>query len=833
MDELFEGALFSYDEPEDQEPELRGLMAYSGAGKLYVACDDGSIKSADVRQQLLSGAWAEGGAKADGAPPLRLRTLTASPALELTAAHFALNRSGTYAAVAGSALEDPEISRVVVVDLTNCRPAPPAPTSPAHASVPAGGRGGAAPASARAVHAVHDVCEAVVLDAELFASRPGLRVLQIGWHPDSDSHLAVLTSDNVWRLYNTQRADLAEQTFELQLRGRRGLGLGSGGGSGRAVAAFAFGPPEGWQRFSVFFLTTDGELWSLCPVVPFGCRYAASLIDQLAESGSASLDAAANAEAWLQRAFQQLSTPQDPAFSSGMVQSVPNALDEHVPALVGPLPVAAAGGGQQRLTQVAGGADVAQALLFSRFGEGCTAVAAATARGYVGLHLLAGEAAPAWYEAAPQCVLEGLEIEAVRSQVGVLPAADAQPALLLLDIVSLNLPHEAAEAAAAAAADPGEDEIAGSGNSSAAAAATIGLAQDAAAPELLYAVHSSGAHAVTLTWLPLLAGLMAEEGGAPPQLPAALPQPSAELLRRSTAGLVAASPVGDTLSGSALVVLEASGKALCLRPHRAARAAEDAAAAAGTAGAAGAAAGVAATSSAAQRDVEAQIATIYGDLRRGPKACELPQAAAGRPTGAGNLEGQRLLNEAAAALRGSHVEFAHQAHQDLMERIRQLRQELDKQRQRAEAAEAMAAAADQAAAALDVKVERVQRFQENLSERLRLLAELHWSLPHPPSRAEQLFAHEQLPAFEAAAAALQDDARALRARVSTLQRKLRSMGDVAAGAAAVAAGSAAVPPHQLRRVREALAEQEQQIGSNQQRLAVLEEAAAAAAAVRG
>lgn len=28
------------------------------------------------------------------------------------------------------------------------------------------------------------------------------------------------SADNVWRLYNTQRADLAEQTFELQLRGR-------------------------------------------------------------------------------------------------------------------------------------------------------------------------------------------------------------------------------------------------------------------------------------------------------------------------------------------------------------------------------------------------------------------------------------------------------------------------------------------------------------------------------------------------------------------------------------------------------------------------------------
>jgi hypothetical protein len=45
----------------------------------------------------------------------------------------------------------------------------------------------------------------------------------------------------------------------------------------------------------------------------------------------------------------------------------------------------------------------------------------------------------------------------------------------------------------------------------------------------------------------------------------------------------------------------------------------------------------------------------------------LPQAAAGRPTGAGNPEGQRLLTEAAAALRATHVEFAHQAHQDLLE----------------------------------------------------------------------------------------------------------------------------------------------------------------------
>ena len=79
--------------------------------------------------------------------------------------------------VAGSALGDPEISRIVVLDLSNCRPAP---TSAGSGSGGGGGR--------------HDVCEAVAVDPELFASRPGLRVLQVGWHPESDSHLAVLTS---------------------------------------------------------------------------------------------------------------------------------------------------------------------------------------------------------------------------------------------------------------------------------------------------------------------------------------------------------------------------------------------------------------------------------------------------------------------------------------------------------------------------------------------------------------------------------------------------------------------------------------------------------------
>lgn len=155
---------------------LLGLVLLPEYITTWLHCHDTGLLS----RHCVQGGPASGGKLAQPA----VRTITTSPPLELTAAHFCLNRSGTYAAVAGCALEDPEISRIVVVDLTNCRPAP-------ALSAGGGGSSGAAPASPAGRH---DICEAVVLDPELFGSRPGLRVLQVAWHPDSDAHLAVLTS---------------------------------------------------------------------------------------------------------------------------------------------------------------------------------------------------------------------------------------------------------------------------------------------------------------------------------------------------------------------------------------------------------------------------------------------------------------------------------------------------------------------------------------------------------------------------------------------------------------------------------------------------------------
>lgn len=75
-----------------------------------------------------------------------------------------------------------------VLDLASARPNP---RPRASASASAAGE----PASPRSPRASADaVCAATALDPDLFSSRPGLRVLQLGWHPASEGHLAVLTS---------------------------------------------------------------------------------------------------------------------------------------------------------------------------------------------------------------------------------------------------------------------------------------------------------------------------------------------------------------------------------------------------------------------------------------------------------------------------------------------------------------------------------------------------------------------------------------------------------------------------------------------------------------
>jgi hypothetical protein len=116
---------------------------------------------------------------------------------------------------------------------------------------------------------------------------------------------------------------------------------------------------------------------------------------------------------------------------------------------------------------------------------------------------------------------------------------------------------------------------------------------------------------------------------------------------------------------------------------------------------------------------------------------------------------------------------------------------------------------------LTERLGRVERLHANLHERLQLLTELHWSLPHPLGAAEKDFRDRELPGLERAHAQLQRDAADARQRVAALRAAPRS---------GAGGPSAAVPPAQLRRVREALALQAEVVAASLESLSLMESA---------
>eukprot|EP00803_Ostreobium_quekettii_P001899 evm.model.scf_1661.5 EVM.evm.TU.scf_1661.5 scf_1661:28814-31236(+) len=102
----------------------------------------------------------------------------------------------------------------------------------------------------------------------------GADVVQASWFPRSDEHLAVLTRDGRFLVFDAADPSEPEQAFRLSTGPRRGWGLV---GEARRAVAFAFAPRRLWGSFAVFFLMSDGEVFLLCPVVPIGAKLSAGL----------------------------------------------------------------------------------------------------------------------------------------------------------------------------------------------------------------------------------------------------------------------------------------------------------------------------------------------------------------------------------------------------------------------------------------------------------------------------------------------------------------------------------------------------------------------------
>ncbi|OVA02682.1 Nucleoporin Nup88 [Macleaya cordata] len=157
------------------------------------------------------------------------------------------------------------------------------------------------------------ICRTVSVGAQIyFDSNNSIRTLQISWHPVTDTHLGILSSDSVFRLFDlSSDLEKPEQEYYLQPvepgRCRNAASI--------CPVGFSFGGEHLWDRFTVFVLFSDGSIYILCPVVPFGSVYRWESIWEiyndahifgLRASNSRAVSYSSLAIAWLEATFPEL-----------------------------------------------------------------------------------------------------------------------------------------------------------------------------------------------------------------------------------------------------------------------------------------------------------------------------------------------------------------------------------------------------------------------------------------------------------------------------------------------------------------------------------------------
>jgi nuclear pore complex protein Nup88 len=129
------------------------------------------------------------------------------------------------------------------------------------------------------------VCRSAPIASQILPSNSdGIKVLPATWHPVSNNHFAVLTSDAVSRLFDwSSDLEKPEQEFYLQpiVPGK------CQNASAIYPVEFSYGSDHLWDRFLVFILFTDGSIFVLCPVVPFGSDYSRRHIQEVYEDVNA------------------------------------------------------------------------------------------------------------------------------------------------------------------------------------------------------------------------------------------------------------------------------------------------------------------------------------------------------------------------------------------------------------------------------------------------------------------------------------------------------------------------------------------------------------------
>ncbi|XP_011623988.1 nuclear pore complex protein NUP88 isoform X1 [Amborella trichopoda] len=157
------------------------------------------------------------------------------------------------------------------------------------------------------------ICRSALIGSQIyFGDTNFLRVLQVSWHPYSESHIGVLSSDTVFRLFDLS-SDLERPEQEYYLQPLEPARCHSA--TSLCPVAFSFGGEHLWDRFTVFLVFADGSTYAICPIAPFGSVYNRASIEEiykdahtlgLKSANSRAVNNSSLAITWLEATFPDL-----------------------------------------------------------------------------------------------------------------------------------------------------------------------------------------------------------------------------------------------------------------------------------------------------------------------------------------------------------------------------------------------------------------------------------------------------------------------------------------------------------------------------------------------
>ncbi|KAL2598171.1 hypothetical protein GLYMA_11G229000v4 [Glycine max] len=573
---------------------------------------------------------------------------------------------------------------------------------------------------------VNLICRTITIGSQTYCTGGNdIRVLQALWHPYSDTHLGILSSDSVFRLFNLAVDPLQpEQEYYLQPvepgRTRKASSL--------CPVDFSFGGDHLWDRFSVFILFSNGAIYVLCPVVPFGSLFKCESLVEIYNDAhtfgkiSANSVAASNSKlaiSWLEAAFPELQNQETKGDSLSLLKAHSYALFDASLVLQGPLRRVGQDGNEDSVGRSAECEGRAVSFLYNLVSKDSILVTAWSG-GQLQIDALADEIQPVWSVGSPP----RLRVDSHDQILGLAMICESiassslwkldhnawlgnPPPLLRLAIVDLALPRKA---------ESGYN---------------ISLFIDTLMPERIYSLHDGGIDSIVLHFLPFTSQTNGKDDTmkTPSVHPVLNTCQSGFTSEPSLCGFVSLSDsfgyswiVTITLSLEC-VVLEMKSWNLLLpvsidmekKP-------------------------ISSEGESKGRDIPTIISK---ELLSGPREVLVPQASPSlRSVAADSIEGRSTLHQYFKLFHETYVEYAHKVYLELKHHAPQLKKIINDQHSRIGDAQQKLLKVDEKEAILQKRIDRAIQMHNSLEERLQQLRNLPCVHKKPLSRAERKFKSE-------------------------------------------------------------------------------------------